>query len=86
MELDRSFVADTARDERSAAIVASTTWRGHRLGVRIVGEGVEDDRTLQVLRELGCDTTQGFLHARAPTAPEFLTWVTARLAGVPTAP
>ena len=58
VKLDRGFVADIARDPRSAAIVASTIWLGHELGVRIVGEGVEDLATLEVLRGTDCDTTQ----------------------------
>jgi EAL domain-containing protein (putative c-di-GMP-specific phosphodiesterase class I) len=86
VKLDRSFVADIARDERSAAIVASTIWLGHQLGVRIVGEGVENPHTLGVLRALGCDTTQGFLHSQPLPAAEFGSWLAARLAGVRAAP
>lgn len=40
-ELDRGFVADIALDPRSA-VATSTIWLGHQLGVRIVGEGVEN--------------------------------------------
>ncbi|WP_432512813.1 putative bifunctional diguanylate cyclase/phosphodiesterase [Kineococcus sp. SYSU DK001] len=86
VKLDRGFVADIADDPRSAAIVASTIWLGHRLGVRIVGEGVETEHTLGVLRALGCDTTQGFLHSPPLPAGRFTAWVAARLAGAPTAP
>ncbi|MFD0485219.1 putative bifunctional diguanylate cyclase/phosphodiesterase [Kineococcus sp. GCM10028916] len=86
VKLDRGFVADIARDPRSAAIVASTIWLGHELGVRIVGEGVEDLATLEVLREMGCDTTQGFLHAEPLSAAAFRDWLTVRLAGVGSAP
>jgi EAL domain-containing protein (putative c-di-GMP-specific phosphodiesterase class I) len=32
----------------------------HRLGHETVGEGVEDDRTLELLRSLGVDYAQGF--------------------------
>ena len=85
MELDRGFVADIARDPRSAAIVASTTWLGHELGVRIVGEGVEDRATLEGLCEAGCDTTQGFLHSEPLTAAAFRDRLTVRLAGAGTA-
>jgi EAL domain-containing protein (putative c-di-GMP-specific phosphodiesterase class I) len=86
VKLDRGFVADIARDPRSAAIVASTIWLGHELGVQIVGEGVENLATLEVLREMGCDTTQGFLHAEPLSAAAFRDWLTVRLAGVGSAP
>ena len=36
----------------------------HTLGMKVVAEGVEDDRQLQALRSLGCDELQGFLLAR----------------------
>ncbi len=86
VKLDRSFVADIAADPRSAAIVASTIWLGHQLGVRIVGEGVESEHTLEVLRRLDCDTTQGFLHSPALPAAEFRDWCSVHLAGLEAAP
>jgi diguanylate cyclase (GGDEF)-like protein len=86
VKLDRSFVADIVADPRSAAIVASTIWLGHQLGVRIVGEGVESEHTLGVLRRLDCDTTQGFLHSPPLPAAEFRDWCAVHLAGLEPAP
>ena len=51
-----------------------------------MGEGVEDLATLEVLRGMGCDTTQGFLHSEPLSAAAFRDWLTARLAGVGSAP
>jgi EAL domain-containing protein (putative c-di-GMP-specific phosphodiesterase class I) len=86
VKLDRGFVADIVADPRSAAIVASTIWLGHQLGVRIVGEGVESEHTLGVLRRLDCDTTQGFLHSPPLPAAEFRDWCAVHLAGLEPAP
>jgi len=33
---------------------------GRVLGRRVVAEGVEQERDLQLLRELGCDVAQGY--------------------------
>ena len=41
------------------------------LGLRVVAEGVEDEATLQALRELGCDVAQGF-HLGAPAPGDVL--------------
>ena len=38
--------------------------RPHCLGVSVTAEGVETDDQRERLRDLGCDTFQGFLFAR----------------------
>ena len=38
------------------------------LGLHVVGEGVEDEETAELLAELGCSTAQGYHFAR-PLAP-----------------
>lgn len=81
LKLDRSFTARVASDPRTVAIVGGTAELAHRLGLRLVAEGVEDERTLQVLRALGCDETQGYLHSRPLPAAELTTWLRARAPG-----
>ncbi|SDE92419.1 diguanylate cyclase/phosphodiesterase [Blastococcus fimeti] len=75
LKLDRSFTADLCSDERTEAIIASTIDLAHRLGLRVVAEGVEDERTLAHLRTLDCDTSQGFLHSPALPAPVLERWL-----------
>lgn len=71
VKIDRSFVAATRADRASAAIVQATIELAHRLFLTVVAEGVEDDRTLDLLRGFGCDRAQGFVIAR-PVPPEVL--------------
>ena len=80
LKLDRSFTARVLHDQRTASIIAGTIDLAHGLGLRIVAEGVEDEATLVVLRKLGCDETQGYLHGKPMSrgllrrlAPELLT-------------
>jgi EAL domain-containing protein (putative c-di-GMP-specific phosphodiesterase class I) len=40
----------------------------HGLGLRVVAEGIETDRQLQVLRSIGCDDGQGYLFGRPDSA------------------
>jgi EAL domain-containing protein (putative c-di-GMP-specific phosphodiesterase class I) len=42
----------------------------HHLGLRVVAEGVEDEATRTALLDLGCDLTQGFVHAVPVPAEE----------------
>ncbi len=84
LKLDRSFVARLCTDARTAAIVAGTVELAHQLGLRLVAEGVEDTATLAALRALGCDESQGYLHARPQPADLLTAWAT-RATAVPTA-
>jgi EAL domain-containing protein (putative c-di-GMP-specific phosphodiesterase class I) len=40
-----------------------------QFGLRTISEGVEDERTLELLRELGTDFVQGFHIGRPAPAP-----------------
>ncbi len=64
IKIDRSFVAEIARFERSAAIVRSSIDLARSLGLRVVAEGIEDRATADRLLEMGCGLGQGFYFAR----------------------
>jgi diguanylate cyclase (GGDEF)-like protein len=75
LKIDRSFVTPMLQDESDLIIVRSTINLGHDLGLRIVAEGVEDERTLMRLALLGADLAQGY-HLSKPLAPEaFSEWM-----------
>jgi diguanylate cyclase (GGDEF)-like protein len=75
LKLDRSFTVDLLTDGRAEAIVASTIELAHRLGLRVVAEGVEDEATLRRLESLDCDTSQGYLHSRPLPADQLEQWL-----------
>jgi diguanylate cyclase (GGDEF)-like protein len=82
VKIDRSFVMGMGKGgESDAVIVRSTIDLGHHLGLQVVGEGVEDEDTLERLRDLRCDRAQGF-HISRPTAGRELTaWMLTRPVG-----
>ncbi len=71
LKIDRSFVSRLVADPGSALIVGSTIGVPHGLELRVVAEGVEDEPTMQVLADAGCDMVQGFLLGR-PVPPSEL--------------
>ena len=75
LKLDRSFTVDLLTDVRTEAIVASTVALAHRLGLRVVAEGVEHAATLAHLAELGCDESQGYLHSAPLPADRLEAWL-----------
>ncbi|WP_269531767.1 EAL domain-containing protein [Chitinimonas sp. BJYL2] len=77
LKIDRAFVIELAHNESDAQIVQSTIDLGHRLGLKVVAEGVEDHATVEVLRRLGCDRIQGYVFAKPMLADDFVAWHTA---------
>jgi EAL domain-containing protein (putative c-di-GMP-specific phosphodiesterase class I) len=75
LKIDRSFVIGLEGDTASHTIVSTTVELGHRLGLRVVAEGVEDGSTLEQLRGLGCDVAQGFGIAHPMPAEALPRWV-----------
>ncbi len=69
IKIDKSFVMTAIRSAESRAVVESIIGLGHSLGLRVVAEGVENEETLQYLRDQGCDLAQGY-HIGRPLAGE----------------
>jgi len=78
LKIDRSFINRIEHDRATRAIVTAVIQIGRSLGVTVVAEGVETDKQLQILRQLGCEVSQGYLSGRPMSADAFGTWLTAR--------
>lgn len=75
VKIDRSFVLGMATDRGDAAIVRSVITLADSLGLRVVAEGVEDERTWRLLASAGCHAAQGWFHARPMPAPDLAEWL-----------
>lgn len=64
IKIDRSFVMDMAGNDSDMIIVKTMIKLAHGLGKRILAEGVETAMQLQLLRNLSCDTVQGYYFAK----------------------
>ncbi|HWJ80803.1 MAG TPA: EAL domain-containing protein [Nocardioides sp.] len=64
LKIDRSFVRDVVHSQEDRAIVRGVIEIAHRLGLRTVAEGIEEARQLEIMRDLGCDSGQGYLWTR----------------------
>ncbi|MCI1709952.1 MAG: bifunctional diguanylate cyclase/phosphodiesterase [Chiayiivirga sp.] len=71
VKLDRSFVRDITTDARGAQLVRSMIELAHSLEIRVVAEGVEDNATLAMLADMGCDFAQGYHIGRPMPAKAF---------------
>jgi len=61
LKIDRSFVRNVVHSDEDRAIVRGVIQIAHRLGLRTVAEGIEQPRQLDIMRDLGCDSGQGYL-------------------------
>ncbi|QOC23733.1 EAL domain-containing protein [Wenzhouxiangella sp. AB-CW3] len=75
IKIDRSFVMEMDRNQDDLTIVRTIIDMCHNLGYRIVAEGIESDRSLQLLREMGCDVAQGYFIARPLPPDQAESWV-----------
>ena len=86
IKLDRAFSAHLVDEIRSVAIVRSTVDLTHALGLRMVAEGVENEHTLAILNDLGCDLVQGWHLGRPMPAAGFEEFLAACSTPTPTGP
>lgn len=78
VKIDKSFVLGMATSQSESFIARSIIELAHNLGLRVVAEGVEDERTRDLLAEMGCDKLQGFLVSRPLPDERLESWILAR--------
>ena len=61
--------------DQDRAIVASTIALAQSLDLKVIAEGVEDDRIMKLLNELNCDYAQGYGISRPLTSDNLLQWI-----------
>jgi len=75
VKIDRSFVRDLGMTPQSAAVVTAIIALARSLGLRVVAEGVESLRQMDVLHRLGCGIMQGFLFSKPLPPAELQRWL-----------
>jgi EAL domain-containing protein (putative c-di-GMP-specific phosphodiesterase class I) len=74
LKIDRSFVMDIENSPDARAVVDAVVKLAHALGLRVVAEGVENERQQELLTAMGCDEMQGYLFAKPMSARALLLW------------
>lgn len=70
VKIDQSFVFDMDTNPNSRTIAETIIIMAHKLGKKVIAEGIETPAQLKCLTEAGCDYGQGYLFSPAVPAAE----------------
>ncbi|WP_281561420.1 EAL domain-containing protein [Thalassomonas sp. RHCl1] len=68
LKIDRSFIKDLHHHKDDIHIVQAITNMAHKMGLKVVAEGVEEQEHCQQLCSIGCDVVQGYYISRPEKA------------------
>ena len=71
IKIDRLFIGNLRQSTKARAITSSLIGLARDSGMLSVAEGIEDNATLEILKELGCERAQGYFLSR-PIPPKDL--------------
>jgi EAL domain-containing protein (putative c-di-GMP-specific phosphodiesterase class I) len=75
IKIDKSFVLEMGTQMKDEVIVRSTIDLAHNLGLKAVAEGVENQGAWDKLRDMGCDSAQGYFMSKPLSPEKFIEWV-----------
>jgi diguanylate cyclase (GGDEF)-like protein/PAS domain S-box-containing protein len=75
IKVDRSFVHGMLTNGGDKVIVRTSIVLAHSLRLKVIAEGVDNETSLALLKELNCDLAQGYhIHSPGP-ADELRSWI-----------
>ncbi len=81
VKIDQTFMRNLTHTAGPDFVLVETMiGLAHKLGYRVVAEGIETPEAAAILTRLGCEEAQGFWFARPMEAEQFATWLSDRQA------
>lgn len=71
LKIDQSFTRNLEQGNETEALCEAIIMMAHKLGLKVIAEGVETELQRDLLREMGCDYAQGYLYSRPIPADAF---------------
>lgn len=75
IKIDKSFITDMLKNNSDAVIVRAAIEFGHNLGFKVVAEGVESQEVWNHLKDLGCDSAQGYFMSHPLPSDKLIEWM-----------
>ena len=73
LKIDQSFTRNIVPGSEDMAICEAIIVMSHKLGIKVIAEGVESVEQRDLLLAAGCDYAQGYLYSKPVPADEFET-------------
>ena len=64
LKIDQSFVRNLDYDQNDLALCEAIIVMAHKLGIKVIAEGVETDTQDQILKDFACDFAQGYFYSK----------------------
>jgi diguanylate cyclase (GGDEF)-like protein/PAS domain S-box-containing protein len=71
LKIDQSFMLKLEADSDDMALCEAIVVMAHKLGLKVIAEGIETPRQRDLLAAAGCDFGQGYLFSKAVPPQEF---------------
>ncbi|MEO8418037.1 MAG: EAL domain-containing protein [Methylophilaceae bacterium] len=71
VKIDQSFIANLKHGSSDMVLCEAIIIMAHKLGLKVIAEGVETEEQRSLLATAGCDYGQGYLFSRPVPAAEF---------------
>ncbi len=71
LKVDKSFISSLQPDSSEHTLTEAIILMAHKLGLKVIAEGVETGEQHQLLKAMGCDFAQGYYYSRPIPADEF---------------
>lgn len=72
IKIDKSFIQNLTSDTEDIVLCEAIIVMAHKLGMKVIAEGVETAQQKSLLIKMGCDYGQGYLFSRPKTIEQFL--------------
>ena len=76
VKIDQIFIERLLTFDKSEVISGDIISMAHKLGHKVIAEGVEHPKQMELLKEFGCDKVQGFLISKPLGEEEILKLIT----------
>lgn len=75
LKIDKAFIDDLGSEKEERQMVASIISIAHNMDVSVVAEGVEEEEQIAALKQLNCETIQGYFYSRPLSEQDFTSYL-----------
>ncbi|WP_158592134.1 EAL domain-containing protein [Noviherbaspirillum sedimenti] len=75
LKIDQSFIQDSSTDSDSREIIKAIISLAKVLKLTVIAEGAETEDTFRFLKNVGCDSIQGYFYSKPVSAYDFVRYL-----------